>query len=76
MIVGCYSLDLYCARDKISNGPEAGTATHPYDYFPHQYTGTNERDCRAQARKRGWRFYGGEAYCPLCERGKRNSPCA
>ena len=58
MIVGCYSIDLYC-----DFGP------HPVGYgFPHQFTGQTEAVCFREARKKGWRIYRkqGKAKCPRC----------
>lgn len=59
MIVGCYTLDLYCDR-------EEGEPQHGFREFPHQFTGHTEGDCMQDARARGWRFRDGAAYCPKC----------
>ena len=58
MIVGCYSMDLYC-----DFGP------HPIGYdFPHQFTGRTEAECFRNSKKRGWKIYPAQrkAKCPRC----------
>lgn len=58
MIVGGYTLDLYCDRE---------SPTHLFQEFPHQYTGENGPACRRLARRHGWRLKrNGEAICPKC----------
>lgn len=59
MMVGCYTLDLYCDRDSLR---------HKYGEFPHQYTGKTESSCRRQARLDGWRLNlrTGTDICPAC----------
>ena len=58
MIVGCYSLDLYC------DGPEASACSPLRSNQPAQFTGQTERDCLRTARRVGWRFTrDGKAYC-------------
>jgi hypothetical protein len=57
MIVGCYSLHLYCDNED---------AEHPYREFPHTFTGELGRKCRQEARRAGWTIRGTKAYCPLC----------
>lgn len=68
MIVGCYSVDLYC--DNEGNCPKSWspeTAT---------YTGETEGECLRQARRHGWLItrakHKGErkAYCPKCSNKK------
>ena len=61
MIVGCYSLHLYCSRDN----PE-----HGFGEFPHQFTGETGKECRAKARICGWRLdmKSNTAVCPKCAR--------
>jgi hypothetical protein len=58
-IVGCYVLDLYCARkcDPLNRRM--------------QYTGPTGRDCFAQAHKDGWVTGGSLAYCPKCAAGTK-----
>jgi hypothetical protein len=69
VIVGGYSLHLYCRYDASSTGRDAGTVQHPYDYFPHQYAGKTEADCMTQARQDGWVFNRDhDVTCPLCAR--------
>lgn len=59
-IVGCYVLDLYCANkcDPLNRRT--------------QYTGANQWECFADARKSGWVLGGGDlAYCPKCANGTK-----
>lgn len=67
MIVGCYSLHLYCDFGK---GPE-GDQTHGgvrFLEFPHEFTGKTESACLKEARKAGWKIYPAQrkAKCPKC----------
>lgn len=48
MIVGCYSVDLYCEH------PEGGQ--YRCTNWPGQWTGTSARDCYAKARREGWKL--------------------
>lgn len=48
MIVGCYSLDLYCDH------PDGGQ--YRCTNWPGQWTGTTDRNCYAQARRAGWKL--------------------
>lgn len=58
MIVGGYSLDLYC--DCISQA-------HRFEEFPHQFYAETGGNAREQARRKGWRLYpSGHAACPEC----------
>ncbi len=76
MIVGCYSMDLYCDtaqedRSKCRVGWEYNG--------PPVYTGRTESECLREARKDGWLFTRDrprKAYCPKCakERRKRVKP--
>lgn len=68
MIVGGYSLDLYCRFHKASSGPDAGTREHEWNRGHASFAGHNETDCRKQARKAHWRFVAGDVLCPDCIR--------
>ncbi len=57
MIVGCYTLDLYCDNESDA---------HNFREFPHQFTAERETDCMRQAAAKGWRFKDNKAYCPKC----------
>lgn len=57
MIVGGYSLDLYCDKENHE---------HLWNEFPHKYTGEFGSDCRAQARRDGWKLKAYVAICPKC----------
>lgn len=73
MIVGAYTLDLYC--DVCWEDPAT-----PYEQrraFPHQYVEPNRAKAGKLARADGWRlrFVGGSkpprAVCPTCSRAGR-----
>lgn len=72
MIVGCYDMHLYCRNEDaetfepLPGRTEPAGPWHRYAEFPHQFTGRNERECKAAARRRGWRFSSGDATCPRC----------
>ena len=73
MIVGGYSLDLYCVHEKLpvayqSRAESCPPGHHWWDEFPHEYYGNTERECKRQARKSGWKFINGDAVCPRCRR--------
>lgn len=56
--VGCYTLDLYCDREKCPNRFNQG---------PAEYTEGTGRKCRRGARKDGWVFHrDGTTTCPAC----------
>lgn len=58
MIVGGYSLHLYC---------DCNLATHPFDAFPDEYVGETEGQTRREARNAGWILTRDrKAICPLC----------
>lgn len=64
MICGCYSLDLYCEV----NGCRAGWRPRA------QFTGETAGECRAKARRAGWRIVRFvHAFCPAHAR-KENRP--
>ena len=72
MIVGCYTLDLYCddpneTHEKIDFMHSAGGE------FPHQYTAAYGSQCRAQARRDGWtlNLQKNTAICPKCHGKKK-----
>ena len=44
-LVGCYSLDLYCDKNK--------SAAHQFT-MPRQYAGRTEAECIRRARRDGW----------------------
>lgn len=73
MIVGCYTVHLYCDFGKegkrkgdsykLHGGIEAYKLEHVMEF-----TGRTEGACFKEARKRGWRIYKaqGKAKCPSC----------
>ena len=61
MIVGCYTLDLYCSKKGC---------TKP---MPHQFTEQTEGECIREARKKGWSVSKATQLCPACS-GKEPKP--
>jgi len=63
MIVGGYSLHLYCdgARHAELHPNKLGS-------LDAEFAGHDEADCNRQARRKGWRLnkQQGKAYCPAC----------
>jgi len=61
MIVGGYSLHLYC------DGP-FHAELHPVRLtsLDAEFEGHDERDCNRQAKRRGWHLRKGIAICPDC----------
>ena len=67
MIVGCYSLDLYC-NNQEGRSYEQDMLLHAHKEFPHQFVGRTFSACKRQAVKDGWRFSrNGNVYCPKCK---------
>lgn len=65
MIVGGYSLHLYC------DAAEWGDPPHTYSEFPHEFTGETYGECAKKARKRGWVLRRDRtAVCPKCRNSK------
>jgi len=76
MIVGCYSLDLYCDNFDIAKNQAEDRYGHRYNDFPHQFTGFSRAECVRNARRRGWivNISGNKAYCPDCAKRHKNCP--
>lgn len=75
MMVGCYTLELYCDKEGFYNKYDAdGTLRdevgHTYQEFPHEYMNELGSKCRSRARKAGWKL-GKKQLCPKCS-GKKN----
>ena len=71
MIVGCYSMDLYCDSDPCPTTEKSVCSCLA------QLSGSSEQECMKDAKKRGWSFvkdgYQANAFCPNCtKRRKRN----
>jgi hypothetical protein len=66
MIVGCYSLHLYC--DNVPDRPWQPGDLHDWSEFPHEYDGDETgAQARKRARKKGWALRrDGTALCPKC----------
>ena len=65
MMVGGYSLDLYCDEVDGADKSLVDTLGHRYDEFPHVYYGEHGSICRAAARRNGWTL-GKRVLCPKC----------
>ncbi len=69
MIVGGYTLDLYCDGDYPGHAhgwidiEDVNRGT-----FPVQFVGRSERECKAEARKHGWRLRNSKVLCPMCKK--------
>jgi len=58
MIVGCYTLDLYCDQKNDK---------HVHGEFPHTFTAEHGSNCRSRAKRKGWILtHAGNAICPKC----------
>lgn len=72
MIVGCYSLHLYCDTGNAKPGMtgDGGNSPHGFDNPGFgEFTGPTEGDCKRQARNQGWRFgRDSRVFCPTCNR--------
>ena len=69
MIVGCYSLALYCDNDSATYyKDEAGNIVVPH-FRPWDYTSETGGGARKKARQAGWtiNLTAGTAYCPHCK---------
>jgi len=63
MIIGCYTLHLYCDVPKCTYNNKGGS------YIPDEFTGETGGECRNAARKAGWRLLAdGNACCPECNK--------
>lgn len=72
MIVGAYTLDLYCDNLNIKDGKTEDEYHHQYDEFPCQFIFNTEQRCIRAARDKGWLFTrDGKAFCPKCSGKKR-----
>jgi len=67
MIVGCYTMDLYCDNPKCE-AVFAGLDGHR-DGIQMGFTGSTRAACARQARRVGWRVGRTKAYCPRCLAG-------
>jgi len=61
MIVGCYTLDLYCDNDDCPHRRDKDGGWHRC-----QYTGEFGAACRKEARKDGWTLDHKRTLCPSC----------
>lgn len=69
MIVGCYTMDLYC--DNADRKSEGFRKTCTEGWERSQYIGMSYSGCMRSAKKEGWRFRDGRfSYCPKCSAKK------
>lgn len=70
MIVGCYSMDLYCdgATCRGRRLPVQGEAKYDGERVRDQFTGPNLAYASRVARQAGWKLdhKGSRAWCPHC----------
>lgn len=64
MIVGCYTLHLYCAGPLCA--PKHIPVYAKRSQWPAELTGGTEAAARREARARGWVFRNNDAYCKAC----------
>lgn len=79
MIAGGYALDLYCDSPKPWTASKTNSLIdaygHRYNEFPHQYTAELGSQCRADAKKDGWKFTrDGRVLCPKCNLNRKVLP--
>jgi hypothetical protein len=67
MIVGCYTLDLYCRNSAVSRKDRLHKCKGSEYDQPGQFTGYNEREAKAEAKNLGWVFSKGDVTCPWCK---------
>ena len=62
MILGCYTLTLYCDVPGCKHNDSCGK------WVPDEFTGESGGECRKAARKAGWQLLlrYGNATCPEC----------
>lgn len=77
MIVGCYTLDLYCDEDGCPNDCARYTSDGR-GAPPGQFTGETGGECRSQAKRAGWKLTRrdgeGHASCPAHRKPPRPCP--
>ncbi len=76
MIVGCYTLDLYCDTPECENGRAVHTSNSDgIASAPATFTAEHGSECRKDARRAGWRLElrEGLAWCPLCTGRKKGT---
>jgi hypothetical protein len=78
MLVGCYSIDVYCTNSTESSGGESlfvCSAITPGDRSGGfaQATGQTERECVGQVQARGWKISKRDdrQFCPKCVKDKK-----
>lgn len=74
MIVGCYSLDLYC--DSGVRRPYGTPGHSGHDGGAVTYTGHTYAQCAKQAKQDGWRLDNGNrtCLCPICAKEFKKVP--
>lgn len=75
MLVGCYTLDLYCDYDELVPGSAEDAEGHSPGNYMGQFTGRSRSACIRAAREAGWLFHKDDTHsCPVCIKGKRRKP--
>jgi hypothetical protein len=77
VVVGCYSVELYCENAENDSDGKRGDCPDFWSSFPHVYTGETYGQCARQARRAGWVLTRDRrhAYCPKCS-GKKKARSA
>jgi hypothetical protein len=71
VLVGCYSIDLYCTNAEEQKGCRVGWSHGG----PPTYTGETEGECIRAARADGWVITNDrprKTFCPACAKRRRN----
>lgn len=71
MIVGCYTLDVYCDNEDKCAAKDLPIWDKNYLPWPCQYTGRNSRECLQAAKSAGWKIKRDVAICAICLDRKR-----
>lgn len=69
MIVGGYSLMLYCRYSKVSRGPSKEFDAVHWGKCG-EFDGETRRECVRDAKAAGWVFYRRDVTCPSCAKSR------
>lgn len=70
MIVGAYSINLYCDNWREQSDNIGRDGVHELGEFPHEFAGHSKLDCFRQARAIGWKIGKERQTCPKCNTQK------
>jgi len=66
MIVGCFTLDLYCDTEGCRHNDEGKGCQEPDSYVRR-----TRAECNRAARKDGWKIWKGKVICSKCVEAKK-----